>query len=326
MAFVKKTQSHTRLYAQSKFERSNKQQRQPQRAQISIVCSKTQIPDSMAHLVLCLVYFIWIVFIRTILHVFVLRYVCVFFFLCYFYSVFAFFPVCLEALCHLMLFHAQQCADMYNMIRQARCTYKSEKFLVKIYLLTTCIYLSQIRLCVSFIVYHTHYTYLVISFHFVRLSFGFTTISLPACSPALYLSPSRSLLKLYSFGFLRSTASWEPHRLHLFPIVTQELRLLSLCVYNSDTQMHTCRRYRNELLKMELSAFWRIPFIEMLNRVCITRFYDIWSIHTRNMYHPVCLSICSSILPPFNRISISSHFVLKNLFIFSLLVFVFQWN
>lgn len=220
---------------------------------------KTQIPDSMAT-----VWRIWcfVSYISFGLFLYIYKYIyfslnsprfrcccccyccylCVF--LLFFISSFVFF-FCLHFFLYLetgylMLFHAQQCADMYNM-KQARCTYKSEKFLVKKrenLPLTTCIYLSQIR-CVSFIVYHTH----IWSFHSILLPFACSfqhpswLFLLSCLSFNQFFVRFFSLMfffffffpQVYSFGFLRSS-SWDPHRLHLFPIVTQELRLLSLCI------------------------------------------------------------------------------------------------
>lgn len=129
--------------------------------------------------------------------------------------------------------------------------------------LTTCIYLSQVR-CVSFIVYHTH----IWSFHSILLPFA---CSLHRQLSSLHLLPPSCLSfnrfsvrflplvfvffffpQVYSFGFLHSS-SWESHIVwHLFPIVAQELRLLSLSIQR--IRKHA-EEDRNGILKMELSAF-----------------------------------------------------------------------
>lgn len=176
----------------------------------------------MAHLVLCFVYFIWIVFIRIYTHYFSLdspRFRCAcfcYFFFCPSFFLFHFpflsmFTVCL-LLCSASWKLAIWCCFMLNNVRICIIWYRKHvehttaKILGKIKReknlpLTTCIYLSQIR-CVSFIVYHTH----IWSFHSILCC-------LFACLLALALSLSLSLFVfvclqvwLSAFIVLRATS------------------------------------------------------------------------------------------------------------------------
>lgn len=235
---------------------SRKQQFMVQCAQISIVCWK--LKSQTVWRIWC---FVWYIPFRLFLYIFLNSprlhaCCCCCMSVCVCFRYFLFFSVCFffSSRCRFEGFDAVSCSIMcgyvYNVIATSTlCTYKEQKFLVKKHLpLTTCIYLSQIR-CVSFIVYHTH----IWSFHSTLLPF--------ACALTLWLSfrlrflcSFHLRLQVYSFDFLRSSfwEMWEPHRLALIPYSTQELRLLSFCVYNTRKRTHT---HRNACSRLNWNEF-----------------------------------------------------------------------
>lgn len=267
----------------------------------------------MAHLVLCLVYFSFGLFLYTYkyaiffstLHVFVVAVLCVCF--CYFFFfLFTFFFSSVSAIwCCFMLNNVRICIIWYS----KHVVHTKAKILGKKNLpLTTCIYLSQIR-CVSFIVYHTH----IWSFHSILLSF--------ACSLSLFISPSLSLFQSIFFWFFLIFFFWlsalivlRATSFALIPYCNPRVAtVIFLCIQRS----YTLTRTLMQQIEMNYLKWNFLPFEECFsseNAECITRFYDIWSI--QNMYHPVRLSV---------QIFLSTIYLSHRHFV-SFFFSFFQWN